>query len=228
MVKYWKILGDENLNINTAYNISLGCILLIFFLVSYFLGSFLYASEKDELPKPVEKETGFTVAPYNPDKQPDSLQHIPEPKQTEAGSPAVVKRYYDIPLTDEKQDYVFDMCEKYGVSCELVFAIMGAESIYSEVQISKDGDYGIMQINRINHQRLSQELGVSDFLDYKQNVLCGIYMLSDYYNRYTDFNKIAMCYRYGETGAKKMWDQGIYETDYTRQIVRSIAMLKYR
>ena len=53
-------------------------------------------------------------------------------------------------------------------------------------------------------------------------------MLSHYYHLYTDFNKIAMCYRYGENGAKEMWDKDIYETDYTRQIVRTIATLTYR
>lgn len=227
MVKYWKILGDVTLNINTAYNISLCCILVIFFVASYFLGSLIHISDND-IALPEEREITFTVSKNSMDKQPEHLERVPEPKETEVCSYTVSAYYYDIPLSDEKQDYVFDMCEKYDVPCELVLAVMGAESTYTEGQISHNGDYGIMQINKINHPWLAEELGITDFMDYEQNVLCGVYMLSHYYHLYTDFNKIAMCYRYGENGAKEMWQNGIYETDYTRQIVRSIAMLNYR
>ena len=227
MVKYWKILGDVALNINTAYNIVLCCIIVVFFLSSYFLGSYFYASDKD-IADPVEKQITFTLGKNNMSARPTEIDSIPEPKETEICSYTVSAYYYDLPLSDDRQDYVFEMCEKYDVPCELVLAVMGAESTYAEDRISANGDYGIMQINKVNHQQLTAELGVTDFMDFEQNVLCGVYMLSYYYHLYTDFNKIAMCYRYGENGAKEMWDKGIYETDYTRQIVRSIAMLEYR
>ncbi len=227
MVKYWKILGDVALNINTAYNISLCCIIVVLFVSSYFLGSYFYASDKD-LGDTAEKQITFTLGKSTLTGQPVAIENIAEPKDTEGLSLSVSAYYYDIPLSDGQQDYVFEKCEEYDVPCELVLAIMGAESTYTEDQVSDNGDYGIMQINRINHPQLTAELGVTDFTDFEQNVLCGVYMLSHYYHLYTDFNKIAMCYRYGENGAKEMWDKGIYETDYTRQIVRTIATLKYR
>lgn len=215
------------MNINTAYNISLCCIIVVFFLSSYFLGNYLYASDKD-LADTTKKEITFTLAKNSMDEQPAAIENISEPKVTEVPSLSVSPYYYDIPLSDGQQDYVFEKCEEYDVPCELVLAVMEAESTYTEDRISANGDYGIMQINEINHPQLTSELGVTDFTDFEQNVLCGVYMLSHYYHLYTDFNKIAMCYRYGENGAKQMWDKGVYETDYTRQIVRSIAMLKYR
>ncbi|MBR6513739.1 MAG: transglycosylase SLT domain-containing protein [Clostridia bacterium] len=216
------------MSVNTVYNISLCCILVIFFFMSWFLGSMLYAREDTLPPVTEESETGFSIGANNMQKRPEALETVFEPRETEVCSYTDSAYYYDIPLDDEKQAYVFDICKEYDVPCELVFAVMGAESTYTEDRISDNGDYGIMQINQINHQKLIEELGVSDFLDYKQNVLCGIYMLSDYYHRYTDFNKIAMCYRYGENAAKEMWEKGIYSTDYTRQIVRTIATLTYR
>ncbi len=216
------------MNINTAYNISLCCILVVFFVASYFLGSLIHASDKDIPTLPEEKEITFTVSKNNMDTKPEMIENITEPKDTEICSYTVSAYYYDIPLSDEKQDYVFEKCEEYDVPCELVLAVMGTESTYVEGQISRNGDYGIMQINKINHPWLAEELGVTDFMDYEQNVLCGVYMLSHYYHLYTDFNKIAMCYRYGENAANDMWDKGIYETDYTREIVRRIAMLNYR
>ncbi len=228
MVKYWKILGDVALNINTAYNISLCCILVVFFVASYFLGSLIHASDKDIPVLPEQKEITFSVSKNSMNTKPEEIENITEPKETEVPSLSVSAYYYDIPLSDEKQDYVFEKCEEYDVPCELVLAVMGTESTYTEEQISRNGDYGIMQINKVNHPQLTAELGVTDFMDFEQNVLCGVYMLSHYYHLYTDFNKIAMCYRYGENGAKEMWDKGIYETDYTRQIVRTIATLTYR
>lgn len=228
MVKYWKILGDVTLNINTAYNISLCCIIIVFFVAAYVFGCYFHASDKDTAVLPEGKEITFTVEKNAMDAKPQTIENITEPKETEVPSLSVSAYYYDLPLSDEKQDYVFEKCEEYDVPCELVFAVMGAESTYTEDRISSNGDYGIMQINEINHPQLTAELGVTDFMDYEQNVLCGVYMLSHYYHLYTDFNKIAMCYRYGENGAKEMWDHGIYETDYTRQIVRAIAMLSYR
>lgn len=214
------------MNINTIYNITLCCIIVAFFLVSYFLGSYFYTSDKNIDPC-AEKEITFTLSKNSMESQPP-LENISEPKDTEICSYTVSAYYYDIPLSNEKQDYVFEKCDEYDVPCELVFAVMGAESTYIEGQVSLNGDYGIMQINKINHPWLTEELGITDFMDYEQNVLCGVYMLSHYYHLYTDFNKIAMCYRYGESGAEDMWERGIYETDYTRQIVRTIATLTYR
>ncbi len=227
MVKYWKKLGENDMNINTAYNICLSVILVVFFLLSYFLGMMLHAADP-QLTEESGEEVIFTVAPADLEDAPIALEPVTEPVETEECNYTGGGIYYDIELSDQRQDYVFSLCEEYDVPCELVLAIMGAESSYRDGQVSDDGDYGIMQINSVNHSALTEKLGVTDFLDYEQNVLCGVYMLSEYYHRYTDFNKIAMCYRYGEGGAKEMWDKGIYETDYTRQIVRGIAALKYR
>ena len=214
------------MNIDRIYNICLCIITAALFFGAYFLGTSLYARE--EITKSMEKETTFTVAPADTEESVDiCLENISEPKETEPCDYTVSEYYYDIALDHSRQDYVFEVCSEYDVPCELVFAVMGVESSYVDSRISNNGDYGIMQINSINHAWLSQELGVDDFLDYEQNVLCGVYMLADYYHRYVDFNKIAMCYRYGENAAKEMWDKGVYSTDYTRQIVRTIALLEY-
>lgn len=216
------------MNINRLYNICLCVILAVFFFGAYFLGNSFEARDvKAEVPK--EKEISFTVEPAAKMKtEVLALEKIPEPVEAEECDYTVSKYYYNIDLDNNRQDYVFKVCSEYDLPCELVFAVMGVESSYEDSRISNNGDYGIMQINSINHGWLSEELGVDDFLDYEQNVLCGVYMLADYYHRYVDFNKIAMCYRYGENAAKEMWSNGITETDYTRQIVRRMAMMEYR
>lgn len=228
MLKYGKTQGELcHMSLKKAYNISIVIILTVIFTASFLIGTALRSAPSASIAE--EKEgTGFSIAPADFEEPPETVTALAEPIETEICDYTASSRFYDIPLDDVQQRYVFELCGEYDLPCELVFAVMGAESNYADSQISRDGDYGIMQINSVNHAMLSEKLGVSDFLDFEQNVLCGVYMLSEYYHRYVDFNKIAMCYRYGEQGAVQMWEQGIYETDYTRMIVRNIALLDYR
>lgn len=138
------------------------------------------------------------------------------------------RKYYDVKLSIAEQNTVFDYCEMYDVPAELVFGIMSVESEFVSSSLSSTLDYGIMQINSSNHKWLSEELGVTDFFDYEQNVLCGVYMLSEYYHKYADVEKIAMCYHYGESGAVDLWEKGITSSDYTSAVVQAIAQLKVR
>lgn len=207
------------------YYICLGITVFVFFFAAYFIGTAICNAE-ESVCKSEEQEPciSFTVKPAAFSKAPEQqpLEGIEELLEQHEGG----EGYYDIPLSRDRQDYVFSLCQSYRIPCELVFAIMSAESNFDEASVSRSSDYGVMQINSINHPWLSKELGVDDFNDFEQNVLCGVYMLSDYYMRYTDFNKIIMCYHYGEAGAKRLWSQGIYDTSYTRSIVVAIAGLK--
>ncbi len=210
---------------NTLYNICLSCILVIFFAASWLLGTMVYASESYPFENKRESISGNTVSI---DRPLEPLEAVTVPREAETCDYTQSEWYYDIPLSNTEQEYIFEVCSEYDVPCELVLGIMGAESQYINGQVSSNGDWGIMQINVINHADLKEKLGVTDFLDFEQNVLCGVYMLSEYYHKYTDFNSIAMCYRYGESGAAKMWREGTYETDYTRKVVVTIASLCYR
>lgn len=136
------------------------------------------------------------------------------------------KPYYDVPLTDEFQDYISEICESYGVPLEVVIALIGVESNYTPQIISKTNDYGYMQINGINHDWLMQELDITDFLDPYDNIHCGVYMLSELYKKYTDTTQVLMCYNCGETGAKRLWDKGVYTTDYVEKVNLAIGNLE--
>lgn len=50
-----------------------------------------------------------------------------------------------------------------------------------------------MQINQCNHEWLSSTLGVSNFLDPMENILCGIYIISGHLEK-TDGKKEPVCY----------------------------------
>lgn len=135
---------------------------------------------------------------------------------------------YDVPLADELQDVVFQESEKWDVPPALILAMMDQESDYRTDIVSSTGDYGIMQINEINHPRLQEELGVTDFLDPEQSIACGAYMIGELLDKYDgDLHHALTAYNRGEGGAKKYYSQtGTYETSYSRSIVDTYQALE--
>lgn len=128
------------------------------------------------------------------------------------------KAYYDCPLTENLQDYIRRLCNDYGVPMSLIIAMIDTESSFVTDVISDTNDYGLMQINEINHDEMYEEYGVTDFLDPYDNVFCGITLISQLYERYQDLHKALMAYNLGITGASELWEEGIYDTEYSRVI----------
>jgi soluble lytic murein transglycosylase-like protein len=142
------------------------------------------------------------------------------PTQEPTPEPNPTVRIYDIPLSEELQAFTFNLCEEYGVDYEMVLAIMDKESDYTASAISKSSDYGIMQINKINHKWLTEELEVTDFLDPEQNIRCGIYMLADLMKKYDDPHRVLMAYNMGERGAREYVAKGNTSSAYSRYIMQ--------
>ena len=135
---------------------------------------------------------------------------------------------YTLPLSEEMQTYVYNLCVDYYIPehYELILAMMWHESNFRFDVISKTNDYGIMQINAVNHSWLSETLGIDDFLDPNQNIHAGIYMISKLIHKYGDVHKALMAYNLGEKGAKQYWAAGIYTNNYSNGIVAKQAAVK--
>jgi len=133
---------------------------------------------------------------------------------------------YDISLSPELQRYTFDLCRERGLVFEIVLALMYAESSYRPDLISQTDDYGIMQLNKVNHGWLSAELDITDFLDAGQNIDAGTFLLMGIAEKYPDTHQMLMVYNMGEAGAKKCWNKGIYNSRYSRKIVAMADGLK--
>lgn len=132
----------------------------------------------------------------------------------------------DVPMDEELQQYTYSLCHAYGVDFELVMALINQESSFQTDIISTTNDFGLMQINQINHKWLSEKLGITDFNDPHQNIHCGVYMLSDLLEKYEEPSKALMAYNMGETGAARLWEQGIYETTYSQNILNKMQEFK--
>lgn len=122
-------------------------------------------------------------------------------------------------LTEELQEFIYYICSGYHVDFALVLAVIKVESGFDMQAVSLTNDYGLMQINQRNHSWLTEELGISDYLDPYQNIYAGVFILRMLFERHNDVNKVLMAYNMGETGASRLWEKGIYETDYTQEVL---------
>ena len=85
--------------------------------------------------------------------------------------------YFDVPLDTDLQDYIRELSEEYDIPMALILAIIGTESSYDPEAVSETSDYGLMQINRINHEWLAEDYGITNIMDPRQNILAGTVIL---------------------------------------------------
>lgn len=126
---------------------------------------------------------------------------------------------YDIPMDAELQEFIFYLCREYNVDFSFIIAVIEQESQYKPDVISDTNDYGLMGINQINHEELTRVLGVDDFLDPYQNVRSGIFIFRKLFERYQDVNMVLMAYNMGERGAARLWENGVFESNYSKSVM---------
>ena len=123
-------------------------------------------------------------------------------------------------LAYDLQEIMQDQCERYGVPYALALAIAEVETHFDPDATSPTSDYGLMQINQCNHEWL-QGLGM-DPLTHAGNIEAGVYIIGGYLDRYGDTERALMAYNCGPSGAQKLWDAGVYQTDYTRKVMTAL------
>ena len=129
--------------------------------------------------------------------------------------------YFNVPLSYGLQDWIRVLCEEKDVPMALVMAIIERESYFDADLISGTADYGLMQINTCNHEAMVEMFGITDFLDPYQNVQCGIYIIGTHLQKTKgDIELALMRYNNGATGARKLWDKGVYFTQYSESVMK--------
>ena len=132
----------------------------------------------------------------------------------------------EVELDEEVQEFIYCLTYAYNIDYPFVMGLIEAESTFNPSVISSTNDYGLMQINTVNHGWLKEKLEITDFLDPYQNTRSGIYILGNLFEKYETPEKVLMAYNMGEGGAKKLWDKGIYETNYTRKVFKNISEIE--
>ena len=60
-----------------------------------------------------------------------------------------------------------------------------------------------------------------DPLTYAGNIEAGVYMIGQQLEAYGDPELAVMAYNNGPTGARRLWDAGIYQTEHSRKVMEA-------
>ena len=161
-----------------------------------------------------------------PETTPETTPEVTEPEDTydEPYDEPDVFVPYDVPLSIEDQQFVVQTAEQFGIQPELVFGIMYVESRYNKNAVGKNSKYlGIMQVAVSNLKSFPAEYGITDLMNFKQNVMGGCYMLY-YYSNYSggSINFLLFYYHGGFKYAERMMEEGNTSDAYTRKVMNEM------
>lgn len=114
------------------------------------------------------------------------------------------KTYFDVPLSEDLQDHIFNLCEEKGIDPAIIISMIYRESRFKENVIGDSGNsYGLMQIQPKWHKARMERLGCTDLLDPYQNVAVGIDLLGELLSSGKGIEWALMAYNGGSGYANK-------------------------
>lgn len=135
-------------------------------------------------------------------------------------------KYFDVPLSDELQDFVFTECEKQGVAPAVVIAIIERESTFDVDAIGDNGEaLGLMQIHSRGHSERMDKLGCDNLLNPFENVTVGIDYLYELFIINSDLYWVLMAYNGGMEYADRMMEAGTF-SDYAVEVSERAFVLE--
>lgn len=115
----------------------------------------------------------------------------------------------DIPLSQELQIWLIDYCKNIHINPYMIMAMCERESQYKADAVGDSGrSLGIMQIQPKWHEWRMDELGCTDLMDARQNMMVGIDILMDLYSKCNDTAWVLMAYNGGEAYADRNYNAG--------------------
>lgn len=158
----------------------------------------------------------------NADSPEEPAEKLVRPRQVE------MKATYDVPLDDELQFFIVNVCEEHHIDPAVVMAVIDTESDFNADAIGDNGaSFGLMQIQERWHRERMDKLGVTNLLDPYQNVVVGIDYLVELLESYDgDMTKALMAYNAGQLGAYNLYfSRGVYTNDYSAEVLAEIENL---
>lgn len=137
-----------------------------------------------------------------------------------------VIEYFDVPLDEELQDYIFELCEEYNIDPALVIAMIEKESNFTASAIGDGGNsLGLMQIQPRWNQDRMDILGCQDLLDPFQNVAVGIDLLAELFDKGNSVEWVLMAYNGGQSYANRKISNGEIST-YAQTVLHNSENLE--
>lgn len=138
----------------------------------------------------------------------------------------VEKRYFDVPIDHDLQDYIIDTCRDYNIAPAVIIAMIERESMFTPDAVGDDGcSTGLMQIQEKWHRDRMERLGCTDLYDEKQNITVGIDYLAELFGVNEEILWVLMAYNGGMAYANRNIDNptdyAIYITERAYELERS-------
>ena len=161
-----------------------------------------------------EPATGATTEPAQiptETTEPATVPHTIPPETTEEPEPPVM--LYDVPLSEDLQMYIIELCESKDINPAIVMAMIWRESSFRASVIGDNGkSFGLMQVQPKWCMEEMWMLGCMDLLDPYQNVMVGITILAEKLEWYDgDIAKAVTAYNAGHY-------KGVI-TDYAKDVL---------
>lgn len=164
-------------------------------------------------------------------KSSEDLVLVSAEEEVEEELPTLFEReapYKEIPLDDEYQVFLADICEKCGVDFFLAVALMESESTFKADAVGDGGkSIGFMQINRINWDRMQEDYDL-DVADPYDNIEAGVRMLAELQSKYKDATRAVQCYKAGEGRGNELWDEGVVLSQATAVVENAMNLQSLR
>lgn len=115
---------------------------------------------------------------------------------------------YPVPLEDDLQRYIGQVCRDYGVPTSVVFAVMEAETggtfdpeLKGDMYDGQYRSFGLMQVMAAEHTDRCVRLNAYNLLDAKQNIRVGVDFLAELLAYYDgDYTAALSFYNCDSTG----------------------------
>lgn len=134
-------------------------------------------------------------------------------------------KLWAVPLAEDLQLHIADLCEEYHIQPELVLAVIEQESQYKPEAIGDSGNsLGLMQIQPRWHGERMQKLGCDDLLDPYQNVTVGVDILAEKLAKGST-EWALMAYNGGNQYADAMQGRGVV-SEYAEAVIMLAEELK--
>lgn len=182
---------------------------VFFTALGFGIGVIVFSDRKTEIEP--EKEVLIFGTPNEKNIEDNSLEFLLKSEKFKEA---------DVPLDRELQEFTFYLCKGYHVDYSLVLAVMQVESNFQTDVVSSAGAIGLMQINEINRDFLNEQFGKVNLYNPLDNIKCGVYILRTLFEKYKTPPKVLMAYNMGENGASRLWEQGIFEINYSKSVLQ--------
>ena len=136
--------------------------------------------------------------------------------------------YFDVPLSHDIQDHIFEVCDEYGISPALVIAMIAQESDFRTGEVGDDGSStGLLQVQQKWHQERMDRLGCTDLLDPYQNITVAVDYIAELKEINPDLYWVLMAYNGGFQYADERMESGEY-SEYAVEVTQYAAQLELK